>query len=138
MELDQTLIHVQERRSIVNPNKGFIKQLEVYEGMLGAIRHRRTYYGRISHRSKSESSLVQSSNSDQLSNEAESSYNASRLAHEELFTSVNVKAISLAFSNAETVQTLLNVLINDHDREGSFLKSKLSLQVSYFQPASQI
>ena len=68
--------------------------------MLGAIRLRITYYGRLSHRSKSESSLVQSSNSDQLSNEAESSYNASRLAHEELFTSVNVKAMSLAFSNA--------------------------------------
>ena len=68
MELAQTLIHVQERRSIVNPNKGFIKQLEVYEGMIGAIRLRHTYYGRISHRSKSESSLVQSSNSDQLSN----------------------------------------------------------------------
>jgi hypothetical protein len=100
MDLAQTLFHVQERRSIVNPNKGFIKQLEVYEGMLGAIRLRITYYGRISHRSKSESSLVQSSNSDQLSNEAESSYNASRLAQEELFTSVNVKAMSLAFSNA--------------------------------------
>ena len=100
MDLAQTLIHVQERRSIVNPNKGFIKQLEVYEGMLGAIRLRITYYGRLSHRSKSESSLVQSSNSDQLSNEAESSYNASRLAQEELFTSVNVKAMSLAFTNA--------------------------------------
>lgn len=100
MELAQTLIHVQERRSIVNPNKGFIKQLEVYEGMIGAIRLRHTYYGRISHRSKSESSLVQSSNSDQLSNEAEASYNASRLAYEEMFTSVNVKAMSLAFSNA--------------------------------------
>ena len=100
MDLAQTLIHVQERRSIVNPNKGFIKQLEVYEGMLGAIRLKVTYYGRLSHRSKSESSLVQSSNSDQLSNDAESSYNASRLPQEELFTSVNVKAMSLAFSNA--------------------------------------
>ena len=100
MDLAQTLIHVQERRSIVNPNKGFIKQLEVYEGMLGAIRLRRTYYGRISHMSKSESSLVQSSNSDQLSNDQESSNNIIRLAQEHPFTSVNVKAMSLAFSNA--------------------------------------
>ena len=135
MELDQTLIHVQERRSIVNPNKGFIKQLEVYEGMLGAIRHRRTYYGRISHRSKSESSLVQSSNSDQLSNEAESSYNASRLAHEELFTSVNVKAISLAFSNAETVQTC-NVDVPSEDTHLSIIKRTYDSNIRSDRPKS--
>ena len=115
MDLAQTLIHVQERRSIVNPNKGFIKQLEVYEGMLSAIRLRLTYYGRISHRSKSESSLVQSSNSDQLSNEAESSYNASRIAPEDLFTSVNVKAMSLAFSNAFSSSEKRNINISKDD-----------------------
>ena len=94
MDLEQTLIHVQERRSIVNPNKGFIKQLEVYEGMLGAIRLRLTYYGRIAHLSKSESSLVQSSNSDQLSNGPEGS-NETRLPQDKLITSLNLKAMSL-------------------------------------------
>ena len=75
--LDQTLIHVKERRSIVNPNKGFIEQLEVYEGMISAIRLTHTYFSRNLHRSKSESSLVQSSNSDQLSKDAESSFYSS-------------------------------------------------------------
>jgi len=72
LELAQTLIRVKELRSVVNPNKSFIKQLEVYEGMLGAIRHRLTYCNRqLLTRSKSESSLIQScSSSSTVSNVA--------------------------------------------------------------------
>uniref|UniRef100_A0A0K2SYY5 PCI domain-containing protein 2 homolog n=3 Tax=Lepeophtheirus salmonis TaxID=72036 RepID=A0A0K2SYY5_LEPSM len=51
--LEDTIIKVKERRDIINPNKSFIKQLEVYEGILGAIRNR---HNRL-FRSKSESSL---------------------------------------------------------------------------------
>ena len=103
-DLCQTLIDVKEKRSIVNPNQGFIKQLEVYEGMISAIRLTHTYFAPNLHRSKSESSLVQSSNSDQLSNDAESSYNAARLAQEEMFKSVDVKAMKLAFSNPQRIR----------------------------------
>ena len=105
-ELCQTLIDVKEKRSIVNPNQGFIKQLEVYEGMISAIRLTHTYFAPNLHRSKSESSLVQSSNSDQLSNDAESSYNAARLAQEEMFKSVDVKAMKQAFSNPQRIRNL--------------------------------
>ncbi len=56
-DLASTLIMVKERRSIVNPNKSFIKQLEVYEGILAAIRNRHYYHTRM-FRSKSESSLL--------------------------------------------------------------------------------
>eukprot|EP00095_Tigriopus_kingsejongensis_P008428 snap_masked-scaffold1302_size49677-processed-gene-0.3 protein:Tk08428 transcript:snap_masked-scaffold1302_size49677-processed-gene-0.3-mRNA-1 annotation:"protein phosphatase slingshot homolog 1 isoform 2" len=59
--LVQALEQVKYARSIVNPNKSFRKQLEVYEGILGAISHRHTAFGLF--RSKSESSLVQSSDS---------------------------------------------------------------------------
>lgn len=55
-DLTSALIHAKEKRSIVNPNKGFIKQLEVYEGILGAFRHRQYYHNRL-FRSKSESSI---------------------------------------------------------------------------------
>lgn len=55
-DLASGLIQAKERRSIVNPNKGFIKQLEVYEGILGAIRNRQNYHNGL-FRSKSESSL---------------------------------------------------------------------------------
>jgi len=62
MDLAATIIRVKEKRSVVNPNKSFIKQLEVYEGMQTAIRHRHTYYRKATlTRSKSESSLVHSS-----------------------------------------------------------------------------
>ncbi len=36
--LDKALDVVKTRRTIVKPNKSFLKQLEVYEGILGAIR----------------------------------------------------------------------------------------------------
>lgn len=62
--LAETLIMVKEKRNIINPNKSFIKQLEVYEGILGAIRHRRNYVGLF--RSKSESSLIPTSPCSQL------------------------------------------------------------------------
>ena len=32
-----------DRRSIANPNEGFISQLEIYEGMLNALRSRETF-----------------------------------------------------------------------------------------------
>ena len=61
--LEDTIKKVREKRSIVKPNKSFIKQLEVYEGILGAIRHRHTKFSLLPpamgglYRSKSESSL---------------------------------------------------------------------------------
>lgn len=36
MSLDDALKHVKERRSIVNPNEGFLGQLLAYEGILKA------------------------------------------------------------------------------------------------------
>ena len=39
-DLATALQHAKDRRSIVNPNKSFLKQLEVYEGILGAFKHR--------------------------------------------------------------------------------------------------
>ncbi len=56
LSLKEALDAVKERRSIVKPNKSFLKQLEVYEGILGAIRHKHTYLGLF--RSKSESCLL--------------------------------------------------------------------------------
>ncbi len=58
LNLEESLKMVKGRRNIVKPNKSFLRQLEVYEGILGAIRHRHTYFGLF--RSKSESSLVPS------------------------------------------------------------------------------
>ena len=55
--LEETLQMVKQKRSVVKPNKAFMKQLEVYEGILGAIRHRNAYADGL-YRSKSESSLV--------------------------------------------------------------------------------
>jgi len=55
-DLSDALCHVRGCRDIVKPNTGFRKQLEVYEGMLGAIRHRHTYFGLF--RSKSENCLL--------------------------------------------------------------------------------
>lgn len=43
--MEETLSFVRKRRPIVKPNKSFLKQLEVYEGILAAIRHRHTYFG---------------------------------------------------------------------------------------------
>ena len=59
----ETLARVKACRSIVNPNRSFRKQLEVYEGMLRAIRHRHTHFGGSGrlYRSKSESSVVPTS-----------------------------------------------------------------------------
>ena len=59
LSLQDSLKMVRGKRGIVKPNKSFLKQLEVYEGILGAIRHRHTYLGGL-FRSKSESSLVPS------------------------------------------------------------------------------
>lgn len=56
MDLKDALNYTKSRRPVVNPNRSFLKQLEVYEGILGAIRHRHIYRGLF--RSKSESSIV--------------------------------------------------------------------------------
>ncbi|KAM3852090.1 protein phosphatase Slingshot homolog 3 isoform 5-T5 [Vipera latastei] len=37
--LERALAHVRERRPIVHPNPGFMRQLELYQGMLDASRH---------------------------------------------------------------------------------------------------
>ncbi|XP_053255407.1 protein phosphatase Slingshot homolog 3 [Podarcis raffonei] len=37
--LEQALSHVRERRPIVHPNPGFMRQLELYQGILDASRH---------------------------------------------------------------------------------------------------
>ena len=55
-DLFHALLHAKDRRSIVNPNKSFIKQLEVYEGILGAFRHRQGFSRLF--RSKSESAIT--------------------------------------------------------------------------------
>ena len=55
-DLISALLHAKDRRSIVNPNKSFIKQLEVYEGILGAFRHRQGFSRLF--RSKSESAIA--------------------------------------------------------------------------------
>ena len=55
-DLFSALLHAKDRRSIVNPNKSFLKQLEVYEGILRAFRHRQGF-SRL-HRSKSESVIA--------------------------------------------------------------------------------
>lgn len=34
--LEQALCHVQERRPIIHPNPGFMRQLELYQGILDA------------------------------------------------------------------------------------------------------
>lgn len=36
MSLDDALKHVKKRRSVVQPNPGFMKQLRIYEGILDA------------------------------------------------------------------------------------------------------
>ena len=51
--LEETLSYVRSSRSIVRPNKSFFKQLQVYEGMLNAIRHRHSYGSGRMFRSKS-------------------------------------------------------------------------------------
>ncbi len=58
-DLASTLKYAKDRRSIVKPNKAFLKQLEVYEGILGAMSFKRIYGQSCKlYRSKSESSLV--------------------------------------------------------------------------------
>lgn len=44
-DLKSALQHAKQRRSIVNPNKSFLKQLEVYEGILTAFKNRSSYPG---------------------------------------------------------------------------------------------
>jgi len=36
MSLEEALAHVKSKRSIVNPNEGFMSQLQAYEGILRA------------------------------------------------------------------------------------------------------
>ena len=55
-ELTSAMQHAKDRRSIVNPNKSFKKQLEVYDGMLSAFRQRTNYQRRL-FRSKSEHAI---------------------------------------------------------------------------------
>ncbi|XP_072279202.1 protein phosphatase Slingshot homolog 3 [Pyxicephalus adspersus] len=40
---EQALKHVKERRSIVQPNAGFLRQLQTYQGILGASKQRHSY-----------------------------------------------------------------------------------------------
>lgn len=96
--LAETLIMVKEKRNIVNPNKSFIKQLEVYEGILGAIRHRHTYFGLF--RSKSESSLVPTSPCSQL--EDLSPPPSTPTARRGIAESINIdiKALSTVFNQS--------------------------------------
>ena len=44
--LDKTLEFTKEKRSIVKPNEGFIQQLTIYEGILGASRQRQSFRNR--------------------------------------------------------------------------------------------
>ena len=44
-DLNSALQHAKQRRSIVNPNKSFLKQLEVFEGILNASKNRSSYPG---------------------------------------------------------------------------------------------
>ncbi|KAM4636441.1 protein phosphatase Slingshot homolog 3 [Discoglossus pictus] len=41
--LEEALRHVKERRSIVQPNPGFMRQLNIYQGILGASKQRHSY-----------------------------------------------------------------------------------------------
>ncbi|KAM8923782.1 protein phosphatase Slingshot homolog 3 [Pelodytes ibericus] len=41
--LEKALKHVKERRSIVQPNAGFMRQLQIYQGILGASKQRHSY-----------------------------------------------------------------------------------------------
>lgn len=36
MSLEEALVHVKGKRSVVNPNEGFMQQLKDYEGILKA------------------------------------------------------------------------------------------------------
>ncbi|KAG9469597.1 hypothetical protein GDO78_020126 [Eleutherodactylus coqui] len=40
---EEALKHVKERRSIVQPNAGFLRQLQTYQGILGASKQRHSY-----------------------------------------------------------------------------------------------
>lgn len=62
-ELTSAMQHAKDRRSIVNPNKSFKKQLEVYDGMLSAFRQRTNYQRRL-FRSKSEHAIPIESSTD--------------------------------------------------------------------------
>lgn len=65
-DLSSALELVKSRRSIVSPNKRFLNDLKVYEGILSAFRHRQYYHSRL-FRSKSESSLPKGSNEKNIS-----------------------------------------------------------------------
>ncbi|XP_053306535.1 protein phosphatase Slingshot homolog 3 [Spea bombifrons] len=41
--LEEALKYVKERRSIVQPNSGFLRQLQIYQGILGASKQRHCY-----------------------------------------------------------------------------------------------
>lgn len=41
--LEEALKHVKERRAIVQPNAGFLRQLQTYQGILGASKQRHSY-----------------------------------------------------------------------------------------------
>ncbi|XP_053548336.1 protein phosphatase Slingshot homolog 3 [Bombina bombina] len=41
--LEETLKYVKERRAIVQPNPGFMRQLNIYQGILGASKQRHSY-----------------------------------------------------------------------------------------------
>eukprot|EP00094_Tigriopus_californicus_P005019 TCALIF_04833-PA protein Name:"Similar to SSH1 Protein phosphatase Slingshot homolog 1 (Homo sapiens)" AED:0.70 eAED:0.70 QI:0/0/0/0.33/1/1/3/0/790 len=100
LPLSDALFKVKQCRSIVNPNKSFCKQLEVYEGILGAIRHRHVSFDL--YRSKSESSLVPSPD---LSDKGEAGSGAGELGSmidpiplSRPTTNVDIKALTTVFS----------------------------------------
>ncbi|CAB4063737.1 SSH [Lepeophtheirus salmonis] len=97
--LEDTIIKVKERRDIINPNKSFIKQLEVYEGILGAIRNR---HNRL-FRSKSESSLKkQRRNSLQKANNAiENNRNSRNNRLNRQRSTKKVKALANVFNRTD-------------------------------------
>ncbi|XP_071790997.1 uncharacterized protein [Asterias amurensis] len=67
--LEKARNYVRSKRRCVNPNEGFIKQLQVYEGMLDASRQRHNKLWR----SKSESALSSSTECSQETSESASS-----------------------------------------------------------------
>lgn len=103
LSLSEALCKVKQCRSIVNPNKSFRKQLEVYEGILGAIRHRHVSFDLF--RSKSESSLVPSPDlSDKVEAGVESGIGESAgslinsISSTRPTTNVDIKALTTVFS----------------------------------------
>ncbi|XP_053142948.1 protein phosphatase Slingshot homolog 3 isoform X2 [Hemicordylus capensis] len=61
--LEQALRHVQERRPIVHPNPGFMRQLELYQGILNASRHGSLWEQKIGEAQSEDSSDISDASS---------------------------------------------------------------------------